>query len=181
MKNSQARRRKYSQRKFLEAPEEVKELVRKAAPRFVVVDGGPPLDDRALISRSKARQLRGNVSAMTWWRWEHNASLNMPKAEAINGRYYYRLGEILNWSPLALQGSSVARQPAEDDLVALGAESFTDRAQSGGGQWPLLLPPWRDSQLESPTRKHRLVRKKTDSRAAVTNLSRPQRSASKEQ
>ena len=99
MKNSQARRRKYSQRKFLEAPEEVKELVRKAAPRFVVVDGGPPLDDRALISRSKARQLRGNVSAMTWWRWEHNASLNMPKAEAINGRYYYRLGEILNWSP----------------------------------------------------------------------------------
>jgi hypothetical protein len=160
MKSSQAKHRQYLRRKYLETPEDVRELIRRAVPRFVVVDGDPPLDDRALISRSRARQLCGNVSAMTWWRWEHNASLNMPKAEAINGRYYYRLGEILNWSPSVLQGSSVARQPAEDDLVALGAESFTERAQSGGGQWPLLLPPARDSQLEAPTRKHRLVRKK---------------------
>jgi len=175
MKSSQARHRQYLRRKYLETPEDVRELIRKAVPRFVVVDGDPPLDDRALISRSKARQLRGNVSAMTWWRWEHNASLNMPKAEVINGRYYYRLGEILNWSPLALQNSSVARQ----DLVARGAESFTERAQSRGGQWPLLVRARFSTGV--PHSQASVGSQKTDSRAAVTNPSRPQRSASREQ
>jgi hypothetical protein len=100
MKNSQTKRRNYLHRKFLETPEDVRELVRKAAPRFVVVDGDPPLDDRALIPRSMVLRLCGNISAMTLWRWENKRpEMNFPKSQEINGRFYYRLGEILNWRP----------------------------------------------------------------------------------
>jgi hypothetical protein len=63
------------------------------------------IDDRALIPRSKVLKLRG-ISIMTLWRWEHTAEFKFPKSELVNGRFYYRLGEVLNWRapPLKVPG-----------------------------------------------------------------------------
>ena len=38
-----------------------------------------------------------HVSLMTLWRWDHDPSLNFPKAIRIRGRNFRRLGELRAW------------------------------------------------------------------------------------
>jgi hypothetical protein len=78
-----------------------------------------PVDDRALIPRSKVVQLRG-ISFMTLWRWEHTAAFNFPESEEINGRFYYRLGEVLNWRP-PLKVPGPKRMPPSKKSIAADA------------------------------------------------------------
>jgi hypothetical protein len=75
-----------------------------------------PIDERGLIPRAKVLQLCGNISAMTLWRWEHRQGFNFPKSEEINGRFYYRLGEVLKWRPPAEKSPRPKRQPPSNKL-----------------------------------------------------------------
>jgi predicted DNA-binding transcriptional regulator AlpA len=49
-----------------------------------------------LITAKEARQLCGGISEMTEWRWRQQFP-DFPKPRNINGRKYYRLGELQNW------------------------------------------------------------------------------------
>jgi hypothetical protein len=50
-----------------------------------------------LIPDAKAREECGGVSAMTFWRWERNPSLNFPPAVIINGRKYRLKSQLAAW------------------------------------------------------------------------------------
>jgi hypothetical protein len=67
-------------------------LVRKAT--------HPATSEDARISQPEVARLLGNVSPMTLWRWRNDPSLTFPKPILqVNGRSYYRVGDILNWRP----------------------------------------------------------------------------------
>ena len=50
-----------------------------------------------LLSARECRQLLGNVSAMTLWRWLNNDQLSFPRPTIIQQRRYWREVEIDNW------------------------------------------------------------------------------------
>jgi hypothetical protein len=57
----------------------------------------PP--DDGLITQPAAAELLGNVSMMTMWRWRTNPAMRFPESTQINGRHYFRRGDILGWRP----------------------------------------------------------------------------------
>ncbi|BBC73372.1 conserved hypothetical protein [Altererythrobacter sp. B11] len=50
-----------------------------------------------LIGSAAVRELCGDVSDMSIWRWLHDDALNFPKPIYISRRRYWREAEILEW------------------------------------------------------------------------------------
>lgn len=45
----------------------------------------------------KVRKLCGDVSAVTWWRWRNDPTLDFPVGKVIRGRWYFPVGPVLDW------------------------------------------------------------------------------------
>ena len=58
---------------------------------------GPSTDPNARINAVRTRNICGDISDPTLWRWVHDPKLNFPKPEFVNGRRYWRLGAVLRW------------------------------------------------------------------------------------
>ena len=50
--------------------------------------------DNDLVADSICRLALGNVSPMTWWRWQHDPSLNFPEGYDIRRRKFRRAGDV---------------------------------------------------------------------------------------
>lgn len=50
-----------------------------------------------LINAATVRDLCGNVSDMTLWRWLHNPAMNFPQPVMIQRRRYWQESEIIEW------------------------------------------------------------------------------------
>lgn len=58
----------------------------------------PPLpDDDHLLTSRQVQTRFGSVSIMSLWRWMHNPAVDFPRPKKINGRNYWRLGDLRAW------------------------------------------------------------------------------------
>jgi hypothetical protein len=55
------------------------------------------IEDDHFLSSSQIRQMFGNISAMSLWRWLHDPALDFPKPIVIQKRQYWRRGAILDF------------------------------------------------------------------------------------
>ena len=55
------------------------------------------MSEKKYITQKRLKARYADVSDMTIWRWEHNATLGFPKAININGRKYFLLEEVEAW------------------------------------------------------------------------------------
>ncbi len=55
------------------------------------------MDDDVHINSRRVRELCGDVSDMTLWRWLHDEELKFPKPVVISRRRYWRLAELRAW------------------------------------------------------------------------------------
>lgn len=67
----------------------------------------PPLDDDALLTSNQTRARVGGVSTMCIWRWMRDERVRFPAPCKINGRNYWRLGDLRAW-----QAAQAAKQAA---------------------------------------------------------------------
>jgi hypothetical protein len=62
---------------------------------------GPSLIDnpgeQTWAPRPALRKRCGGVSAVTWWRWTRDPSLNFPQGRLVNNRWYYPVAEVMAW------------------------------------------------------------------------------------
>jgi predicted DNA-binding transcriptional regulator AlpA len=86
------------------------DAVRPAADAKLASPRGPPLDDDALLTSAQTRARTGNVSNMCLWRWMRDERVKFPAPVKINGRNYWRLGDLRNWQ--AEQAVKGARTPS---------------------------------------------------------------------
>ncbi|WP_263738756.1 helix-turn-helix transcriptional regulator [Albidovulum litorale] len=49
------------------------------------------------ITASVVRELCGDVSDMTLWRWLHDESLKFPKPTYLRNRRYWRKADVIAW------------------------------------------------------------------------------------
>ena len=63
---------------------------RKAKPQ-------PTLDDDSLLTSAQTRARCGGVSTMCVWRWMRDERVQVPGPVKINGRNYWRLGDLRQW------------------------------------------------------------------------------------
>jgi hypothetical protein len=56
-----------------------------------------PADRNSFVAQPVLRQLFGNPSPVTWWRWRHDPKLDMPPLKEINGRLYGQWGAFSDW------------------------------------------------------------------------------------
>lgn len=59
---------------------------------------------KRVISASSVRELCGNISDMTLWRWLNAEEMGFPRPIYINRKRYWREAEVLAW----LEGQEVA-------------------------------------------------------------------------
>jgi predicted DNA-binding transcriptional regulator AlpA len=71
---------------------------------------GPPLDDDAWLTSAQTRAHTANVSTMCLWRWMRDERVKFPSPVKINGRNYWRLGDLRRWQ--AEQAAKGARTPS---------------------------------------------------------------------
>ena len=57
----------------------------------------PVLDDDALLTSRQTRARCGGVSTMCIWRWMRDERVQFPRPVKINGRNYWRLGDLRRW------------------------------------------------------------------------------------
>lgn len=53
--------------------------------------------ERKLISAKTVRELCGNISDMSLWRWLNDPALGFPRPVYIQKRRFWREAEILEW------------------------------------------------------------------------------------
>lgn len=53
--------------------------------------------ERKLISAKTVRELCGNISDMSLWRWLNDPALGFPRPIYIQKRRFWREAEILEW------------------------------------------------------------------------------------
>lgn len=53
--------------------------------------------ERKLISAKTVRELCGNISDMSLWRWLNDPALGFPRPVYIQKRRFWREAEILDW------------------------------------------------------------------------------------
>jgi predicted DNA-binding transcriptional regulator AlpA len=58
---------------------------------------GPPLDEDVLLTAAQTRARVGGVSAMCIWRWMRDPRVQFPTPVKINGRNYWRRGDLRRW------------------------------------------------------------------------------------
>jgi len=51
----------------------------------------------AWLPAPKLRELCGDVSAVTWWRWRNDPDLKFPAGKVIRGRWYFPVAAVLEW------------------------------------------------------------------------------------
>jgi hypothetical protein len=56
-----------------------------------------PADRNSFVPQPVLRQLFGNPSAVTWWRWRNDKKLGMPPLKEVNGRLYGQWGAFSDW------------------------------------------------------------------------------------
>jgi hypothetical protein len=56
-----------------------------------------PSDKHQWAPAAKLRKRCGDVSAVTWWRWRNDPTLNFPTGKVIRGRWYFPVGQVLDW------------------------------------------------------------------------------------
>lgn len=56
-----------------------------------------PPNLETLIPASRVKQMFGEISDMTLWRWLNEAELGFPQPVRINGRRYWRTETLLEW------------------------------------------------------------------------------------
>ncbi len=71
-------------------PHEHTELRKASKPELV-------LDDDVLLTAAQTRGRVGGVSAMCIWRWMRDPRVQFPTPLKINGRNYWRLGDLRRW------------------------------------------------------------------------------------
>lgn len=57
----------------------------------------PVLDDDVLLTSNQTRARCGSVSTMCIWRWMKDERVQFPRPVKINGRNYWRLGDLRQW------------------------------------------------------------------------------------
>ncbi len=57
----------------------------------------PSPDDETLLTAVQTRARYGGISSMGLWRWRRNPRMRFPQPVIINGRVYFRLGELRAW------------------------------------------------------------------------------------
>jgi predicted DNA-binding transcriptional regulator AlpA len=57
----------------------------------------PHADDEVFLSGNQTRAWVGGVSAMCIWRWMRDGRVQFPQPTKINGRNYWRLGDLRAW------------------------------------------------------------------------------------
>jgi len=60
-------------------------------------EDGPKRHPQRLISAKAVRELLGNISAMTLWRWTRRRALGFPRPIYIGRRRFWREADILAW------------------------------------------------------------------------------------
>jgi hypothetical protein len=70
-----------------------REMAKTKHKSFGVAERLPGRND--WISQPKARQLFGNPSPVTWWRWRQKT--DFPKPKVINRRLYFLWGDLTAW------------------------------------------------------------------------------------
>jgi predicted DNA-binding transcriptional regulator AlpA len=53
-------------------------------------------DNTVLVPGPKLRRMLG-ISAVTLWRWRHDARAGFPPAKSINGRLYFPWRDVSDW------------------------------------------------------------------------------------
>src|SRR6476661_6274397 len=86
------------------------EVVPPSAAAKTASPRGPPLDDDAWLTSAQTRGRTGNVSNMCLWRWMRDERVRFPAPVKINGRNYWRLGDLRRWQ--AEQAAKGARTPS---------------------------------------------------------------------
>jgi predicted DNA-binding transcriptional regulator AlpA len=59
--------------------------------------GPPSPDDDAFLTGGQTRARVGGVSPMCIWRWMRDPRVQFPHPTKINGRNYWRLGDLRRW------------------------------------------------------------------------------------
>jgi len=98
---------------------------------------GPPLDDDAWLTSAQTRARTGGVSNMCLWRWMRDEKVKFPAPVKINGRNYWRLGDLRRWQvEQAAKGTLMrfpfgADRPTGQAVVPHAASGA--RTKAGGG------------------------------------------------
>ncbi len=66
------------------------------------------VDDEAIVNEPAARLYAGAVGKTTWWRWRQQFD-DFPAPIVINGRNFYRIGEVRAWITRRASASEGAR------------------------------------------------------------------------
>src|SRR5690349_21561268 len=95
-------------------------------------------DDEDLIPAPQMRREMGGISAMTEWRWSHNAALGFPQPLVINRRKYYARGKIREFR------ARLEKPEARfDDVTAFTRAASTAPSQARAAAYILRPPPGR--------------------------------------
>jgi predicted DNA-binding transcriptional regulator AlpA len=66
-----------------------------------------PADDDTLLTSGQVRARVGGVTTMCIWRWMRNDRVRFPHPIKMNGRNYWRLGDLRQW-----QAERMTKAPA---------------------------------------------------------------------
>jgi predicted DNA-binding transcriptional regulator AlpA len=79
-----------------------------------------------LLTSSQVRQLCGDVSDMTLWRWQQDAGVNFPKPSlVINRRRYWDESAIIDWRNAGNKQNLVKAAPPKIKARAAAANYAT--------------------------------------------------------
>jgi len=62
--------------------------------------------DEFLVNSKYARLMAGGVSVMCVWRWIRDPNVQMPAPVKINGRNYWKAGDLRTWNAARLNRTS---------------------------------------------------------------------------
>ena len=98
---------------------------------------GPLLDDDTWLTSAQTRARTGGVSNMCLWRWMRDEKVQFPAPVKINGRNYWRLGDVRRWQVEQAAKGALMRSPlGADQLKRHGASAgtaFGARTKARGG------------------------------------------------
>jgi predicted DNA-binding transcriptional regulator AlpA len=93
------------------APAVAEEVVPLSAAAKTANPLGPPLDDDAWLTSAQTRARTGGVSNMCLWRWMRDEKVKFPAPVKINGRNYWRLGDLRRWQVEQAAKGGLMRSP----------------------------------------------------------------------